>query len=99
MAGVTWRNIDRNIDVTLGPAKAGSVTLEGSPPLGGAQCYAHAPRFDLTGHWSTATADLIRDAWITWRDGTDPQPIRDRYREQPQEVRAVLANIMTGGTK
>lgn len=54
---------------------------------------------DLTPHFTQQTADLIRDAWITWRDQTDPQPIRDAYRTAPQEVRAVVANIMTGGTK
>lgn len=53
--------------------------------------------FDLTAHWSKATADLIAAAWTTHRDGTDPQPIRQAYRQAPQPVRAVLANIMTGG--
>lgn len=33
--------------------------------------------FDLTPHFTQHTADLIRDAWITWRDGTDREPIRD----------------------
>lgn len=56
--------------------------------------------FDLTGTWSKPTADLIRDAWITKRDGTDPEPIRQAYRDNAHEgFRAVLAAIMTGGGK
>lgn len=54
---------------------------------------------DLTGYWNRSTAAIIRDAWTTWRDGKDPQPIREQYRQAPQPVRAVIANIMTGGAK
>jgi len=55
---------------------------------------------DLTGAWSKATADLIRDAWITKRDGTDPEPIRQAYRAtHHQGLRDTLATIMTGGGK
>lgn len=48
MAGVTLRNIARNMGVTPCPAKAGSVTSESTPPKGGAPCYAHAPRSTST---------------------------------------------------
>lgn len=56
-------------------------------------------RFDLSEVWSKQTADIIAAAWITHRDQTDPQPIREHYRTAPSELRAVLANIMTGGSK
>lgn len=58
-----------------------------------------SPKFDLTGHWSKRTAGIIRNAWIAHRDQTDPQPIREHYRTAPHELRAVLANIMTGRSK
>ena len=55
---------------------------------------------DLTGYWNRATAALIRDAWITKRNGTDLAPIRKAYRDNAHEgFRAVLAAIMTGERK
>lgn len=55
---------------------------------------------DLTGIWSPTTAALIRSAWETRRDSADPQPIREHYRATThQGLRAVLANIMTGGER
>lgn len=54
--------------------------------------------FDLTGYFNTATAAAIRDAWICARDKTDPEPIRQHYRENSHpEFRALLAHLMRGG--
>lgn len=55
MAGVTSRDTRRDTHVTHGPAKAGSVTRWSSPPLGGAQCHAHAPT--VTEDWDKVWAD------------------------------------------
>ena len=54
---------------------------------------AEQPDHDLTPIWSPATADLIRDAWLCARDGTDREPIRQYYRDNPT-LRAVIADIM-----
>lgn len=51
---------------------------------------------DLTPIFTPTTAAVIRDAWITRRDGLDPQPIRDAYRAtQHAGFRAALAHLMT----
>lgn len=55
MAGVTSRDTRRDTHVTHGPAKAGSVTRWSSPPLGGAQCHAHAPT--VTEDWDKLWSD------------------------------------------
>lgn len=50
---------------------------------------------DLTGYWNVHTASMIGDAWTAKRDGTDPAPIRQAYRENRHAgFRAVLAQIM-----
>ena len=51
---------------------------------------------DLTPIFTPTTADAIRDAWITRRDGLNPQPIREIYRATPHAgFRAALAHLMT----
>lgn len=55
---------------------------------------------DLTGYWNRSTAAIIRDAWTTWRDGKDPAPIRQAYRDNAHDgLRAVLTSIMTAVRK
>ena len=52
--------------------------------------------FDLTGAFTPDTAAAIQAAWITRRDGLDPQPIREIYRATPHAgFRAALAHLMT----
>lgn len=80
------------------------------PPKGGltGRSPAHAPAselnwrnepiHDLTSIFSPETAAIICEAWVTHRDQADPEPIREHYRQTThQGLRALLAQIMTGG--
>jgi len=54
---------------------------------------------DLTGAFTAETAAMIADAWITARDGLDPQPIREHYRAvRHAGFRAVIAELMGART-
>lgn len=51
-----------------------------------------APDHDLA-HFTPTTAAIIAAAWTARRDQTDPQPIRQHWRENP-ELRGLIAELM-----
>ena len=44
-------------------------------------------------HFTPTTAAIIAAAWTARRDQTDPQPIRQHWRENPS-LRGLIAELM-----
>lgn len=44
-------------------------------------------------HFTTTTAGIIAAAWTARRDQTDPQPVRNHWRENPA-LRGLIAELM-----
>lgn len=90
---------------TISGKRRGTRGQRGTTPLEGCPLVPAVPavigdtvfHHDLTGTFTPAIADAIRDAWLCARDRTDPHPIRELYRANPHPgFRGALAELMKG---